>query len=194
MEQTSRLRVLDAVELIANQIAIGSHCQELINEYITDYELEPSEELKQKIINQENILAQSISMRRMVMENLLEIFESSDKNMRCTFKHAVASYMFATECVQAATSICRSDVQQKAYLQMIQVLSMFLGVEPQLCGRCLQDILSGKQCKNVRMMQQKESSNDSSSWSPESTSLPTKKDGDKPAWKGIKSASRGARK
>jgi len=163
MEQTSRLRVLDAVELIANQIAIGSHCQELINEYITDYELEPSEELKQKIINQENILAQSISMRRMVMENLLEIFESSDKNMRCTFKHAVASYMFATECVQAATSICRSDVQQKAYLQMIQVLSMFLGVEPQLCGRCLQDILSGKQCKNVRMMQQKESSNDSSS-------------------------------
>lgn len=183
MEQTSRLRVLDCVELIANQIAIGSHCQELINEYISDYELEPTAELKQKIINQENIHAQAITLRRMAMENLLEIFESSDKNLRCTFKHAVASYMFATECLQAATSICWSDIQQRAYLQMIQVLSMFLGVEPQLCGRCLQDILSGKQSKNVRMMQQKESSVDSTPWSSKSSSVSTKKDDNKSTWK-----------
>jgi tRNA(Glu) U13 pseudouridine synthase TruD len=160
MEHTSRLRVLDAVELIANQIAIGSHCQELINEYMSDYELEQTDELRQKIIDQQNLLSQSITMRRMVMENLLETFESSDKNLRCTFKHAVASYMFATECAQAATAICRGDIQRRAYLQMIQVLSMFLGVEVQVCGRCLQDILSGKQSKNVRMMQQKESSDD----------------------------------
>ena len=159
MEHTSRLRVLDAVELIANQIAISSHCQELINEYMSDYELEQTDELKQKIIDQQNLLSQSVTMRRMVMENLLETFESSDKNLRCTFKHAVASYMFATECAHAATAICRGDIQRRAYLQMIQVLSMFLGVEVQVCGRCLQDILSGKQSKNVRMMQQEESSN-----------------------------------
>lgn len=154
--QTSRLRVLDAVELIANQIAISSHCQELINEFMSDYDLEPTEELKQKIIDQQSILSQSITMRRMVMENLLETFESSDKNLRCTFKHAVASYMFATECAHAMTAICREDIQQRAYLQMIQILSMFLGIEPQLCGRCLQDILLGKQIENVFIMRKEE--------------------------------------
>jgi tRNA(Glu) U13 pseudouridine synthase TruD len=158
MISPNRLRVLDAVELIANQIAIGSHCQELINEYMSDYELEQTEELKQKITNQQSLLSQSITMRRMVMENLLEIFESSDKELRCTFKHAVASYMFATECAQAATSICRGDIQRRAYLQMVQVLSMFLGVEVQVCGRCLQDILSGKQSKDVFRMRKEESS------------------------------------
>ena len=56
MEQTSRLRVLDAVELIANQIAIGSHCQELINEYMADYDLEPTEDLRIKLLHQQNLL------------------------------------------------------------------------------------------------------------------------------------------
>lgn len=172
MNQTSRLRVLDAVELIANQIAIGSHCQELINEYMTDYELEPTEELKQKIINQQNIFAQALSLRRSIMENILQIFEWSDKNQRCLFKHAVASYMFATECKDAATSICREDIQQKAYYQMLQVLSMFLGVEPQLCGRCLQDILFAKQSENVLKLQQEKGSADAEIASTESTDQP----------------------
>lgn len=162
MEQTSRLRVLDAVELIANQIALSSHCQELINELMSDYELEPTEDLSIKIKNQQSILAQSIRLRRMVMENLLVSFESSDKELRCTFKHAVASYMYATECAHVSgQNIWREDIQQRAYIQMIQVLSMFLGVEVQLCGRCLQDILSYKQSKDVLMMLKEESSDDS---------------------------------
>ena len=41
---------------------------------------------------------------------------------------------------------------------MIQVLSMFLGVEIQLCGRCLQDILSDKQSKDVFKLLKEESS------------------------------------
>lgn len=162
MQQTSRLRVLDAVELIANQIAISSHCQELINELMSDYELEPTEELSTKIKNQQSILAQSIGLRRMVMDNLLVSFESSDKELRCTFKHAVASYMYATECSHVSgQNIWRETIQQRAYLQMIQVLSMFLGIEPQLCGRCLQDILSDKQPNDVFKLRKEKSSNDS---------------------------------
>ena len=160
MQQTSRLRVLDAVELIANQIAISSHCQELINELMSDYELEPTEELSTKIKNQQSILAQSIGLRRMVMDNLLVSFESSDKELRCTFKHAVASYMYATECAHVSgQNIWRETIQQRAYLQMIQVLSMFLGIEPQLCGRCLQDILSDKQSNDVFKLRKEKSSN-----------------------------------
>ena len=176
MEQTSRLRVLDAVELIANQIAIGSHCQELINEYMADYDLEPTEDLRIKLLHQQNLLWQSISLRRMIMDNLLQSFEESDKNFRCSFKHAVASYMFATECAHiSCQNIWWEVIQQRAYYQMIQVLSLFLGIEPQLCWRCLQDILHDKLNKDVLKLLKEEGSADGEATSAESSSIPAKK-------------------
>lgn len=173
MEQTSRLWILDAVELIANQIAIVSHCQEIINELMADYETEPSEELQTKLINQQSIMHQANNLRRTVMDSLLNSSDESDKNQWCVFKHAVWSYMFAVECSHVSwQSIDRDNIQEKAYMQMLQVLSMFLWVEPQLCWRCLADILINNN-KNVHKLSEETWSDASENEWAESSSITT---------------------
>jgi len=173
MEQTSRLRILDAVELIANQIAIVSHCQEIINELMADYETEPSEKLQQQLMDQQSIMHQANTIRRMAMDSLLNSSDETDKNQWCVFKHAVWSYMFAMECSHVLwQSIDRANIQERAYMQMLQVLSMFLGVEPQLCWRCLADILTNNK-KNVFKLQQETWSDASKNEWTESASITT---------------------
>lgn len=143
--QSSRLRVMDCVELIANQIAISSHLQELINENKSTYLLEPTDELLTKVGELERLNNAAIAIRRSAMETLLISFEDSDKNMRCLAKHAIAAWEYALECSQAnPTSVAMEQLQLDAYYQMLQTISMFLGVEPQVCGRCLQDMLTEK--------------------------------------------------
>jgi len=146
---------MDCVELIANQIAISSHFQELINEETSNYSLEPSDALITKIGELQRLNDAAISLRRKTMEDLLLSFEESDKNMRCLAKHAIGAREFALECAQAnPTSLGRRDIQQDAYYQMLQIISMFLWIEPQVCGRCLQDILLTKDTNNVFRMRE----------------------------------------
>jgi hypothetical protein len=121
---------MDAIELIANQIAIVSHCQEIINDLRLDYSTETDitnkENLIKEISNQELIKNQANSMRRNIMENIKREFENSNDKLWCTTKHAIASYMFAVEVASANNSIERDEFQAQAYVQLIQVLSLFL--------------------------------------------------------------------
>lgn len=156
------MRVMDCVELIANQIAISSHFQELINEEQSNYDLEPTVELLQKIEEFKRLNNSAITLRRKAMEDLLLSFEDSDKNLRCLVKHSIGAWEYALECSQAnPSSLWWEQIQQDAYYQMLQIISMFLWVEPQLCGRCLQDILSDKQPNDVFKLRKEKSSNDS---------------------------------
>jgi hypothetical protein len=121
------MRVMDCVELIANQIAISSHFQELINEEKSNYLLTPSDELITKIGGLERLNSAAIAIRRSAMEVLLLSFEDSDKNMRCLAKHSIGAREYALECSQAnPTSIAMEQLQQDAYYQMLQIISMFL--------------------------------------------------------------------
>lgn len=144
---------MDCIELIANQIAISSHFQELINESRSDYLLEPTDELTTKIGELQRLNDKAIQIRRVAMENLLESFKDSDKKMRCLAKHSIGAWEYALECSQAnPESIAMGELQLDAYYQMLQIISMFLWIEPQVCGRCLQDILLTKDTNNVFRM------------------------------------------
>lgn len=92
---TSREAILDSIELISNQIALASHCQELINTYTIDYEKEKYQSEKDKIIKkidqQFSILTKSIDMRRELTNQIKSEFDTEPK-LWCSFKHGIASY------------------------------------------------------------------------------------------------------
>ena len=146
--QTSRWRILDSVSLIAEQIGLASHCQELINTYTHDLLNtlpEEIEEITNNIIIQKKILDQAIATRRQVMS---EIFEAHqwDHYQRCSLKHAIASYGFSTECLYANPNNSNwVSIQQTCYENMIWVLWLFVWVEEfTVCSRCLEDELLAK--------------------------------------------------
>ena len=89
-KNTSRDALFDAIEYLFNQIAIASHCQELINNKYIDYETEVDDILaagiKNEISDLEELLKISVKMRRDMM---LQIKSEWDCNheMWCLVKH-----------------------------------------------------------------------------------------------------------
>ena len=139
MEQTSRMYVLDLVEAIINQIQFASHCQELLHFYYTEYNKENNPVFIWLMDIQTDLLEKSIKLRRDMMEKLKT--DNTDKMMRCSLKHAMATYGFALEVHYAnPEDLPYRHLAQQAYEQMIMVLSIFLWVpEIVTCGRCLCD-------------------------------------------------------
>lgn len=74
--KTSRSTIIDAIELLTNQIALCSHCQELINTYISDLKIATTdterENFVKKIDQQKIILEKAIEFRRSLTARLFE--------------------------------------------------------------------------------------------------------------------------
>lgn len=156
---TSRWRVIDAVNFIQEQIALASHCQELIHYYDNEianldaesHDMDPASPnnpiLKRWV--QEDLLASINIQRRSMMKMIEESFQWNHLH-RCQLKHAIASYQFATEVLYAQSEgkiwyPTFEFIQKKAYENMIGVLSLFTNQEEFVtCGRCLDDMLSSK--------------------------------------------------
>jgi len=144
--QTSRWRLLDAVNLMAENIALASHYQELLNVYRFDVDNAADElqilELNTKIENINTLLSSCIKIRRDIMSEIDRQFQW-DKQIWCAFKHSVWSYQYATECLYAnQESLFRKDMQQKCYEDMVSVLWLFCGLKELIaCSRCLEDQL-----------------------------------------------------
>jgi len=131
---------MDALELIANQIALASHLQELISNWLSELETASSElkELKIKDIAENQVLLENaIKIRRMTMDKLLD--DKSNKDMWCAAKHALWSWMYALEVYYANKEMF--EIAKLATEQMFQVVSKFLWEEMTTCWRCLFDKL-----------------------------------------------------
>lgn len=144
--KNARPDILDTIELIANQIALCSHFQELINVLRVDIKSEEDEvkgkEMFEKMNKLVGLLNESVTMRRSLMTQL-ESEVAVDHTMWCAVKHAIASYQYATEILYAHPKEVIYQVnQQRAYEQMIQVLSLWTGQEMVTCGRCWLDALN----------------------------------------------------
>lgn len=140
----SRWRLLDAIQLIAEQIALASHCQELINEYTIKFQETPQEiELLTKRFEQMEILTSILQSRRELMAKIYQT-HTGDHNQRCSLKHAIGIYQFATECLYAnQADPFRQDLQQKSYQNMIGILGLFCWIPGLItCARCLEDELA----------------------------------------------------
>lgn len=143
--QTSRARLIDAVELIANDIAQASHIQEKINNIEQDLELWEWDEKGLLVKKQDLILLLSdvVKRRRDTMTTIKEAFPEWDGDFWCSLKHAIASYWYATELYYANENFY--PIQRSSYETMIEVISSFIWVEITSCWRCLHDqLLSNK--------------------------------------------------
>ena len=132
MTKTSRHRLIDTVEYIANNIALASHFQEILNS-----EMDESFD-KSWIEEQRN---KSIEDRRNAMQKIKDEF-IWDPHLWCILKHSIAMYGYATEMLYAnkrdTTFIA---LQQNANDNLFIVLSKFIGEEVTTCGRCFNDMI-----------------------------------------------------
>lgn len=144
--KSARPDILDTIELIANQIALCSHFQELINVGRVDIKSEDdadvAKEMFAKVMQYTELLENAVELRRALMKKLEEEV-AIDNKMWCSVKHAISSYQYATEIYYAhPEDNIYLRFQQNAYEQMIQVLSLWTGQEMVTCGRCWLDALS----------------------------------------------------
>lgn len=150
---TSRWWIIDAINFIQEQIALASHCQELIHYYeskineTTDREVQQLHLLNRWI--QQQILDSAMQARRTMMKVIQEKYKGNHL-YRCQLKHAIAAYQFATEVMYANVDCWEfTRMQSMAYENMIGVLSLFTNQEEFVtCWRCLDDMLYSKKDNN----------------------------------------------
>lgn len=146
---SSRKPLMDQIEFVTQLIAIVSHSQELIHHYesiVKEASWDDYEKAIQEIKDHESILNKSLNLRRDVMRSISEEYAWHDDKVRCSFKHAVASYWYATECLQATREWTTEyemwkDYQNTAYEIMNGIVSKFVWLEMETCWRCLADKL-----------------------------------------------------
>lgn len=141
MDKTSRWRLMDAVNLICEEIAFASHCQELINAYHIDLQWW-DETVIEKMIQQKDLLMISVDNRRNTMKYIYDKFQW-DHHSWCSLKHAIGAYQYTTECLYANPDDgFWLAMQQSNYQKMVWVLSIFCWVDEFItCSRCLEDKL-----------------------------------------------------
>ena len=146
---TSRWRLLDAVMFVMEQIALSSHIREHINVIRVDMESADKDTfdfLIKKLSDQEQLLQDSLEIRRKMMDEIHIAFKW-DHEQRCSLKHAIGAYWYATEVLVAGNfdNGVMKYIQQKSYEQMVAILSLFVGEELVKCSRCLLDSINDKQ-------------------------------------------------
>ena len=143
-DETSRHRLLDAIECIKNCEAIVSHCNEIMDSYYDKYmEVwdggEKSYVVTKKYESCDKMKAMATKIRRRMMKKIFDRFEDADHDYRCILKHAASVKQFADEVDDAeASGIFREDTAS-SYKLMSLALSLFVWEEPQLCARCMLD-------------------------------------------------------
>lgn len=134
---TSRGWEQDLIESIAEDIALTSHIEE---------KLVVSED-EQEIENLKLMLKEVLSLRREKMSYLLSQGEKPNPMYWCQFKHSLGSWIRAVEVYEAVESDESQALMIKAKNNLAMATSLFLGMEFEVCGRCLADRLLVKQKK-----------------------------------------------
>lgn len=149
MNNTNRGWIFDQIQSISNDLAIVNHLHEAI--YATDKDIEDiltiddnKENVDTLLVKKQEyieLLKMALTNRRDKMASIKEYAEQYNDRMWCPLKHAIEGYMESMEVWQATFS-------DKHYIQMTKsmdilsgILSLFLGMELETCGRCLSDYL-----------------------------------------------------
>ena len=140
VNNTSRGWVFDLVNSIANDLALTNHLHEAFYAAYKDAE-DGIEGASDKIINYRKLMDMTLTNRRNKMNILKGQADSYDKHMWCPLKHAIESYMESMEVWQAHESKETFDAMITSTDILSGVLSLFLGMELEICGRCLSDQL-----------------------------------------------------
>ena len=134
MKQTSRNRLIDAIEYIANLIAYSSHLQELIDWYWTNWDI-----LLEDFHFAVAELESSIQDRRDMMQLIKDQFKGNEK-IWCKVKHAIAWYWYMTEILYADLNNSKiKELHESASKRMYRTVSKFIWWEVVACWRCLSE-------------------------------------------------------
>lgn len=148
-KDSQRNSVIEVVEIIANLIAIESHCTELYQNKVSDLahpELFTDEDiakLQEEAAELWKERVEALNKRRDAMRILKSMALEYNSETRCKLKHWIWVYQFTQELVD-------TDVENEEYIEfaewayanMMKTLSAFLWIEPVTCGRCVGDELS----------------------------------------------------
>lgn len=142
-ETTQRGHIVDAIEVIANEIAFASHCYELISNIDNDIKYSGDKSKLTELIDIQLLLIESIKVRRLYMNKLKDECQWN-MDYRCMVKHAIASWWFSIEVYQANEDPFYMDMIIRESEKLSRVLSKFTGIAMTDCLRCLQDSLQEK--------------------------------------------------
>ena len=132
---SSRGYLTDMIESIGEKIALASHIEEKIRA------IDDEQEKK----NLEKVLWQVIDLRREQMNQLLMEAENPNPTYWCQFKHSVGSFIRDVELYEATKSDESFSIMKKSADILAMNTSLFLGMEFEVCARCLADKLLVKQ-------------------------------------------------
>lgn len=121
----SRAWLVDLVKSIGEKTALCDHLEEKL---LKD---NPDPDIK-------SILNKTLNLRRQQMEILLDYAKKANPEWWCDFKHAIKSFTFDTEVLEVDPEKFEQMYQASADL-MASVLSKFIGMEFEVCARCLFD-------------------------------------------------------
>lgn len=148
-KDSQRASVIEIVEIIANLIALQSHCTELYQNKVTDLanpELFSEEELakiQEEAVSLWKERADILDKRRQAMRTLKSLAVNYKAEVRCKLKHWVSVYQFSQELVDTDIDDWEYiEFAEWAYTNMMKTLSEFLWIEIVTCWRCLSDELA----------------------------------------------------
>lgn len=135
---TSRAWLIDLLESIGDDIALTAHLEEKLRG--TDDEKERLE--------LEQMISKALTLRREKMNLLLENGESPNPLAWCDVKHALGGYVRMVEVYEANQNPRTLGLMRDSADVFAMALSRFLGMEFEVCARCLADRLLVKQIEN----------------------------------------------
>jgi len=137
---SSRGYLVDLIESIGEKICLSSHIEEKLRASDNDDEKAQLEQMLDAVLKQ----------RREQMSLLLENAECPDPTYHCIVKHAIGSWWRDIEVWEASNDNrdLEKTIQSADLLAMC--LSKYLGMEFEVCSRCLWDRMLVKQVENER--------------------------------------------
>lgn len=135
---TSRSWLVDLIKAIGEKTALVDHLEE---------KLCSGEEYDTKAI--EEIIRQTLGLRRSQMDLLLRNGVKPNPHFWCEFKHAVKSFTEDCESYEARLDDETRENMKKSSNILAGITSLFLGMEFEICSRCLYDMMLMEQLEEA---------------------------------------------
>lgn len=126
---SSRAYLVDLIHSIGEKTALVDHLEEKLPDH---------PELKE-------VIEKLLVLRRGQMNQLLALGENPNPEYWCAFKHAVKAWTMDCEVYEATLDDESLDNMVKSADLLASMISLFLGMEFEVCSRCLYDKLLVKQ-------------------------------------------------
>lgn len=122
----------DLIESICEDVALTSHIEEKLR----------GSENKVEIEQLKLMLKETLDLRREKMSYLLENGENPNPGYHCLVKHSLGSFWRQMEIWEATLDDEDLERLKKNGKVLAMALSLYLGMEFQICERCLGDLLA----------------------------------------------------